>query len=56
MKLLADEAPDCTIPAIRAFFGTRFGDDTLDIAAIEREIEMATAGPWKFTDPSDEPE
>lgn len=56
MKLLADDASDRASPSIRAFFGSRFGDETLDLAAIEREIELAIDGPWHFTDPYDEPE
>ena len=56
MKLLTDEAIDCASPLIRAFYGARFRDGMIDLAAIEREIELATEGPWKFTDPHDEPE
>ena len=60
MKLLADELPTRGSGTLRTFLGTRFGDDSLDLAAIEREIELAIElaidGPWKFTDPFDEPE
>ena len=60
MKLPADELPTRGSGMRRTFIGERFSDDSLDLVAIEREIELAIEltldGPWKFTDPFDEPE